>query len=330
MPDLVAEDNKLADPQNVPQQIRRISAATKREAFRRSGNQCAFPGCEASLLSPNGAIVGEFCNIESLSSGGPRYNAQSTAQERLGLDNLLVLCPTHHRLIDAMPDLYTIGWLRQIREGYETALDETRSEQAPLVPRLEPAALRTFKEAISFWEKNSTNQDEEFWQNFFNTNPFVLAQAFPDSLLKLKDKCYMGGKDISNQNGNLIDFLYRSSTTKNVVLIEIKTPAMRLLGRQYRGNAYSISEQLSGSIVQALNYREELLKSYYMLAGNSPDRFNASAPRCVVLGGSLLGEEMDTTQRRSFELFRWSQHTTVLTYDELFAKLRDIVDLGDT
>ncbi|PTC18012.1 hypothetical protein C0J26_18395 [Pseudomonas baetica] len=67
----------MADPQNVPQQIRRISAATKREAFRRSGNQCAFPGCEASLLSPNGAIVGEFCNIESLSSGGPRYNACS-------------------------------------------------------------------------------------------------------------------------------------------------------------------------------------------------------------------------------------------------------------
>jgi hypothetical protein len=89
-----------------------------------------------------------------------------------------------------------------------------------------------------------------------------------------------------------------------------------------------MSEDLSGAIVQVLNYREELQKSFYMLSGTSTHSFTAIAPRCVVLGGSIAAAKMDENQCRSFELFRWTQQTIILAYDELFAKIQDIVDLG--
>ncbi|WP_225414659.1 Shedu anti-phage system protein SduA domain-containing protein [Stigmatella hybrida] len=308
--------------------IRHTSADAKRAAFMRSGNRCAFPGCDVLLLTPGGAFIGEICHIEALTPGGPRYNAAATPDQRASLDNLIVLCPNHHRMIDAEPDLYTVAWLRQVRDRHANALRDALTAPPASALLLEPAALRTLKDVLAFWEENKHNSNEEFWQSFFYTNPNVIAQAFPDSVLKFKDKCYVGGKSIDNRNGNLLDFLYRSGTTKNVVLVEIKTPTMRLLGKQYRGNAYAVSEDLSGAIVQVLNYREELLKSFYMLAGTSAESFTATAPRCVVLGGSLAGEQMDANQCRSFELFRWSQQTIVLTYDDLFAKIKDIVDLG--
>lgn len=53
-----------------------------------------------------------------------------------------------------------------------------------------------------------------------------------------------------------------------------------------------------------------------------------SRPAASFSAGSLAAEQMDANECRSFELFRWSQQTTVLSYDELFAKVRDIVDLG--
>ena len=148
------------------------------------------------------------------------------------LDNLIVMCPVHHRTIDAEPDLYTVAWLREVRVRQAAGLKGALSSPPAPVLLLEPAALRTLKDVLAFWEENRQNAKEEFWHRFFNQNPHILAQAFPDSILKLKDKCFVGGKSLENKNGNLLDFLYKSGSTKNVVLIEIKTPAMKLIGKR--------------------------------------------------------------------------------------------------
>lgn len=303
-------------------------AATKRAALMRSGYRCSFPGCQVPLLTQDGLFIGDICHIEAVTPGGPRYCKTSTAEQRASLDNLIVMCQVHHRTIDAEPDFYTVAWLREVREVRDREAVRMKALRTPPAPLLEPAALLTLKNVLAFWEENEQNAKEEFWQRFFNENPHVLALAFPDSILKLKDKCYVGGKSLDNRHGNLLDFLYKSGSTKNVVLIEIKTPALKLIGKQYRDNAYAMSEALSGAIVQVLNYRDEFLKSFYMLSGSSPHSFTAVCPRCVVLGGSINAEELDENQCRSFELFRCSQQTMILAYDELFAKIQDIVDLG--
>ncbi|WP_146142599.1 Shedu anti-phage system protein SduA domain-containing protein [Paraburkholderia sp. BL18I3N2] len=303
-------------------------ASTKREAFLRAGYRCTFPGCNASLLSDSGIFTGEIANIKALSSGGAKYDATATLAEITDLDNLIVLCANHHRTIDFEAELYPIDWLRKVRREHELALLEKLV--VPPVPSLvmPSAALHTLEHALEFWRRNSDNHDEQFWHDFFAANPFILALAFSDCNVLYLDKAYVGGKLIDNKGGNLLDFLYRSPITKNVVLIEIKTPQLPLLGGQYRANAFSVSEELSGSIVQVLNYRHELQNNYYSVMRDDLDKVTATAPRCMVLGGNIEQEQMNDTQRRSFELFRGSQQTHVVTYDELFAKIQNILDIG--
>src|SRR6266851_512987 len=54
--------------------------------------------------------------------------------------------------------------------------------------------------------------------------------------------------------------------TANVTLVEIKTPATRLIGDEYRKAVFAPSSALAGSVVQAWSYRDNLLKNYYALA----------------------------------------------------------------
>ena len=45
-----------------------------RTLFALSGNQCAFPGCNHSLISNKGTFITEICHIEAANEGGERYN----------------------------------------------------------------------------------------------------------------------------------------------------------------------------------------------------------------------------------------------------------------
>ncbi|WP_196238085.1 Shedu immune nuclease family protein [Vreelandella sulfidaeris] len=176
---------------------------------------------------------------------------------------------------------------------------------------------------------NRQNASEEFWQNLFQKCPAVLSQVFPQSMFQLGSKCYVGGKSITNSGGNLVDFIYASRLTGNIVLVEIKTPKTKLLGKKYRANSYSISEELTGAFVQILNYKDQLIKEYYKLSANEDGNgFSAFNPKCLVIAGTLESELQEGIQYKSFELFRnCSSNVEMLTYDELFQKSRDILDM---
>jgi hypothetical protein len=157
----------------------------------------------------------------------------------------------------------------------------------------------------------------------------VLAQAVPDQIIKIGEKCYLGGKGIDNSGSNISDYLFATASNRNVVIIEIKTPRTPIIGKKYRANAYAISEELSGAIVQTLSYRDELLKRYYNLTGRPNSvQFNAFDPQCLIITGHLFLDNLSAVEIRAFELFRRSNaRVQILTYDELFAKVQDLVDL---
>lgn len=302
---------------------RTITANVKQLVFAKAGCRCSFPGCNAVLSTDSGTFIGQIAHIAAISPGGPRFSPH--VDDADAEDNLIVLCPTHHELVDREPIVYHYDWLKTAKLNHERAI------ASAIVSAVEPPTINTvsFVESLRFWAANQENSDEEFWQSFFTENPRIIAQAVPDHVLKLGHKCYVGGKSIDNQHGNIIDFLYVTHPNRNVVLVEIKTPQTRLIGAQYRTNAFSMSEELSGSIVQVLNYRDELCKNYYSLQSKSPDKqFSAHDPLCLVLAGNLARENPNLNQRRSFELFRSSLgRVRVITYDELFGKIKDLVDI---
>jgi hypothetical protein len=77
------------------------TVATIKRLFAVSGNRCAFPGCELPLVDEaSGNVLGEMCHIRARSPDGPRYDPEQTEEERHGFGNLVLLCPTHHAIVD--------------------------------------------------------------------------------------------------------------------------------------------------------------------------------------------------------------------------------------
>lgn len=93
--------------------------------WARSGGLCSFPEChrvcvlEANNEDPS-VIIGEIAHIEASSNDGPRPNPALSDKERDAYSNLILLCPNHHRLVDARDCTYTVKMLRGWKQDTET------------------------------------------------------------------------------------------------------------------------------------------------------------------------------------------------------------------
>lgn len=175
----------------------------------------------------------------------------------------------------------------------------------------------------AFFENNTANDKEEEWQTFLTANQWLISQLFSYPATIYKDKAYVGGKTIFNSDGKVVDYLYRSDLTKNVALVEIKTPKTKLLGSVYRNNIYSISDELSGGVNQLLRYKDTLLKNWQELSnGQDIIAFN---PNCILIIGNTL--ELNTPDKNaSFELWRSTLNgIVVITFDELQKKIDNLI-----
>ena len=188
--------------------------------------------------------------------------------------------------------------------------------------------LQSLKNALSIWESNADNPREEFWQESLTEHSFVLEQVFSWPVSIVKDKAYLGGKSIHNTGGNIVDFLMLNRLTQSAALIEIKTPSTQLLGAVYRGSVYNTSNELSGSIMQTLNYKHLLQESFTSLTSGQDDLFDSFNPQCAVIIGNAGVELNNKSKTKSFELFRHQfPGLLVITFDELFNKTRQLINL---
>lgn len=94
------------------------SEAALKRLFALSGNQCAFPGCEARLVDANLNLIGQVCHIEAAEPGGQRYNTQQTDEHRAAFENLLVLCANDHIKTNDV-NMYTVPVLQKMKADHE-------------------------------------------------------------------------------------------------------------------------------------------------------------------------------------------------------------------
>jgi hypothetical protein len=85
-----------------------------------SGGICAFPGCRRPLVTADapdepGAVIAEVAHIVAESREGPRGSDPLSEEERNQSENLIVVCPEHHKVIDSQPKTYSIAVLRQMK-----------------------------------------------------------------------------------------------------------------------------------------------------------------------------------------------------------------------
>lgn len=164
------------------------------------------------------------------------------------------------------------------------------------------------------------NTKEEEWQTFFNENNWIFSNVFFFPVSFTKDKFNVGGNNITETNNDkIVDFLYKNNLTSNLAFIEIKTHKTPLIMKtQYRKGIFPISKDVSGSIIQVQDQKNELLKNFHSKLGGSGLQISNSS--CVVIAGDL--KKLNQKQKNSFDLFRMSnKEVIIITFDELLKKI---------
>lgn len=104
------------------------TVAVIKRLYAVSSNRCAFPKCQNNLVdSQSGKVVGRICHIAASSSGGPRFDSQQTDLERHSFENLVLMCPIHHDVIDSDPESYTVVRLKSIKMTHEAGSSANQS-----------------------------------------------------------------------------------------------------------------------------------------------------------------------------------------------------------
>lgn len=92
-----------------------------------AAGRCSFTDCEERLTIEQAAHVapytlGEMAHIKGEKAGSNRHNKSQTNEERNGYENLILLCPNHHTLIDKPEneEVYSVDVLLKMKIMHET------------------------------------------------------------------------------------------------------------------------------------------------------------------------------------------------------------------
>ena len=95
-----------------------INPSQQKLLWGKSASRCSI--CREVLHRPdkegNDFLIGEMAHVEGENPGSARYNPYMTDEERSSYENLILLCPTHHEIIDKDVQQYTAAKLKQIKK----------------------------------------------------------------------------------------------------------------------------------------------------------------------------------------------------------------------
>jgi len=100
-----------------------INDKTRKILWARSGNRCAYCRCELvldrSTADDSEAVVGDECHIIGQQVDGPRGATTDSRTNLDGYNNLVLLCKTHHKLVDDQPLKFTVKFLNELKCSHE-------------------------------------------------------------------------------------------------------------------------------------------------------------------------------------------------------------------
>ncbi len=189
------------------------------------------------------------------------------------------------------------------------------------------SALSTFEAGI-----DGTWAEDE-WQRFFGDNQWIFGHGLDYRfLVTAQTQPNYGGANVAGRGGARGDYLMTTEgAARFAVLVEIKKPGTPLLAaREYRNGAWQIASELTGGVVQLQANCHHWDTEGAALRANQrwlQERgIEVTQPKGILLIGHL--RQLDTDDKRaSFERFRrnlWNPE--VLTYDELLARARFLVE----
>lgn len=137
--------------------VRNYSDKTLKQLFGLAGNQCAFLDCTQENITER-IIIGIICHIEGLKPDSARHNPTLTETESNDYPNLIVLCPTHHRIIDTDETTYAVKVLKKMKKDHE---DKFRDNQFEVTDEL-IEKLHKFQEQVNIYTGSGNQNITQF------------------------------------------------------------------------------------------------------------------------------------------------------------------------
>ena len=162
-------DKKLGKQNDRSMKSRSYSPKTLKILFAQSGDLCTYPECTNNIIEPateqsDDQVLGQVCHIYALSEQGPRGKPGLTKEELNSPENLILLCPTHHAIVDGQHESYPAEKLKEWKQNHESRIQES-------LRNLEPANVNSLSNpnliVISTGEFTS-NTDQKNMRKSYN------------------------------------------------------------------------------------------------------------------------------------------------------------------
>ena len=196
--------------------------------------------------------------------------------------------------------------------------------------------LETFKENFE-----SQNSDESFWQKFFTENDWIFGYGLNYQFLHLlNDQPDYGGRNYTGKGSQKGDFLlHTKADARFTVLVEIKTPATKLLSydkgeprkvKNPRNDVWLLSSDLFGAIAQIqVNARTWTIDSQRgeNVRPLEQDNIYTVEPKGILIIGNTKELNENESIISCFESYRRNtSNPEIITFDELYERAKFIVN----
>lgn len=113
---------------------RYISVNTIKSLYSHSGNLCAFQDCNQKLMYDENTNTSNICHINGLNPDSARYDSSLDVEYLNSEANLILLCATHHAIIDANEECFTAEALKQMKAAHESRIASALSAVRGIMP----------------------------------------------------------------------------------------------------------------------------------------------------------------------------------------------------
>ncbi|MFC7485417.1 Shedu anti-phage system protein SduA domain-containing protein [Knoellia sp. CPCC 206453] len=173
---------------------------------------------------------------------------------------------------------------------------------------------------------------EDTWQHFFSVNTFALQQLFAAPIAHVGEQVQVRVPSLHGTGAQQPDFLLVNTVSRNVHLVEIKTPTTLLIAGPYRGRdsakVFPPNRELTGAVAQIQAQVQSAIRDLPLILSrtiNSPDLDSGVVLGAVIAGsiGNLSNEEKESFMRYRAGL----SGVEVITYDEILERLKGLKSL---
>jgi hypothetical protein len=138
------------------------------------GTPCSFPNCFEYMIDENDIIIGEICHIKGENETSARYNSNMTEKQRTSYGNLILLCPTHHTLIDKDLVTYTKEGLKKMKSdhknktlGKKYTINDDMLRIISISINDDEYSLVRIHNFLKLYKKLRGNETKELWYEYF-------------------------------------------------------------------------------------------------------------------------------------------------------------------